>query len=157
MKEIVDLLTLRKETIATMESCTGGFIVNEITNIPGASNVLKFSCVTYSNEYKIKMGVSKSVIDEYSVYSINTAIEMAKAICRFSNATYGIGVTGQLNRKDPNNDSNDYRMVYVCIFNSNTSEQKTITLESLDDRVKSKKKICLVIESILKEFIESSE
>ena len=47
MKEIVDLLTLRKETIATMESCTGGFIVNEITNIPGASNVLKFSCVTY--------------------------------------------------------------------------------------------------------------
>ena len=157
MKEIVDLLTLRKETIATMESCTGGFIVNEITNIPGASNVLKFSCVTYSNEYKIKMGVSKSVIDEYSVYSINTAIEMAKAICRFSNATYGIGVTGQLNRKDPNNDSNDYRMVYVCIFNNNTGEQKTITLESLDDRVKSKKKICLVIESILKEFIESSE
>ena len=157
MKEIVDLLTLRKETIATMESCTGGFIVNEITNIPGASNVLKFSCVTYSNEYKIKMGVSKSVIDEYSVYSINTAIEMAKAICKFSSATYGIGVTGQLNRKDPNNDSNDYRMVYVCIFNSNTGDQKTITLESLDDRVKSKKKICLVIESILKEFIESSE
>ena len=97
------------------------------------------------------------LIDEYSVYSINTAIEMAKVICKFSNATYGIGVTGQLNRKDPNNDSNDYRMVYVCIFNSNTGDQKTITLESLDDRVKSKKKICLVIESILKEFIESSK
>ncbi len=157
MKKIVDLLTLRNETIATMESCTGGFIVNEITNIPGASNVLKFSCVTYSNEYKIKMGVPKDVIDEYSVYSINTAIEMARAICKFSNSTYGIGVTGQLNRKDPNNDSDDYRMVYICIYNSITGNQKTITLESLDDRVKSKKKICLVIEKILKEFIESSK
>ena len=103
------------------------------------------------------MGVPKDVIDEYSVYSINTAIEMARAICKFSNSTYGIGVTGQLNSKDPNNDSDDYRMVYICIYNSTTGNQKTITLESLDDRVKSKKKICLVIEKILKEFIESSK
>lgn len=40
-----------------MESCTGGALVNAITNIPGASEVLKFSAVTYSNEYKIKLGV----------------------------------------------------------------------------------------------------
>lgn len=154
MKEIVNLLSLKNETIATMESCTGGYIVNEITNIPGASNVLKFSCVTYSNEYKIKMGVPKEIIDKYSVYSINTAIEMAKAISSFASSTYGIGITGQLNKKDLNNDVDDYQIVYICIFNSKTSQKKTITLEALDDRIESKKKICFIIEKILKEFIE---
>ena len=33
MKEIVEILTKNNETIATMESCTGGYIANEITNI----------------------------------------------------------------------------------------------------------------------------
>jgi nicotinamide mononucleotide (NMN) deamidase PncC len=57
-KEIVSILNDRNETIATMESCTGGGVANQITNIEGASNVLKFSAVTYSNEYMIKMGVA---------------------------------------------------------------------------------------------------
>lgn len=55
-KEIIEILTERNETIATMESCTGGGVANAITNIEGSSNILKFSAVTYSNEYKIKMG-----------------------------------------------------------------------------------------------------
>ena len=59
MKEIVERLISENKTIATMESCTGGNLVNEITNIDGSSNVLKFSAITYSNEYKIKMGVDK--------------------------------------------------------------------------------------------------
>ena len=72
-KKVVEKLTENKETIATMESCTGGGVANAITNIEGASSVLKFSAVTYSNEYKIKMGVSSEVIDKYSVYSQETA------------------------------------------------------------------------------------
>ena len=53
MKEIVEILKTKKQTISTMESCTGGAIVNEITNIEGASNVIKYSAITYSNEFKI--------------------------------------------------------------------------------------------------------
>ena len=64
MEEIVKLLTKNNETISTMESCTGGAIVNEITNIPGASDVLKYSAITYANEFKVKMGVSKETIDK---------------------------------------------------------------------------------------------
>ena len=75
-KKIIEELTKRGETIATMESCTGGGVADAITSIEGASEVLKFSAVTYSNEYKIKMGVSKDVIDTYSVYSMETAHEI---------------------------------------------------------------------------------
>ena len=58
-----------------MESCTGGGMANAITNIAGSSDVLKFSAVTYSNEFKIKMGVNKSTIDKFSVYSMEVARE----------------------------------------------------------------------------------
>ena len=52
-KEIVDKLISKNITIATMESCTGGGIANEITNISGASPILHESYVTYCNEAKI--------------------------------------------------------------------------------------------------------
>ena len=48
-KEIIHILQLGQKTIATMESCTGGGVVNAITNCEGASEVLKYSAVTYSN------------------------------------------------------------------------------------------------------------
>ena len=83
MKELVEILKNNNETISTMESCTGGALASAITDIEGASEVLKFSAVTYSNEYKIKMGVSSEVIDTYSVYSIETAREMARNISDF--------------------------------------------------------------------------
>lgn len=59
MNEIVRSLKEKHKTISTMESCTGGGIANAITNIEGASEILKFSAVTYSNEFKIKMGVDE--------------------------------------------------------------------------------------------------
>ena len=116
LEEIIKILTKKGKTVSTMESCTGGGFVNEITNIPGASEVLKFSAVTYSNEYKIKMGVSKEIIDKYSVYSMETAIEMAKKISEFTNSNYGIGITGKLNRVDPNNLTGDDNTVYFSIY-----------------------------------------
>ena len=115
-KKIVDKLIEDNKTISTMESCTGGGDANAITNIEGASSVLKFSAVTYSNEYKMKMGVSKDVIDKYSVYSMETAHEMAFNISRFTNSDYGIGITGKLNRADENNNYGEDNEVFISIF-----------------------------------------
>ena len=101
-KEIVEKLKKHKKTISMMESCTGGFVASEITNIEGASEILKFSAVTYSNEFKIKMGVSKEIIDTYSVYSKETSMEMSKRISEFTNSHYGVGITGKINKDDEN-------------------------------------------------------
>ena len=118
IKLLVEKLITLNNTISTMESCTGGYIVNAITNIEGASNILKYSAVTYSNEFKIKMGVSKETIDKYSVYSIETAKEMSKAISIFTNSNYGIGITGKLNCEDKNNLTSPDNKVYISIYNS---------------------------------------
>ena len=98
MNEIVQRLIKLNKTVSCMESCTGGYICNEITNVSGSSSVFKFGAVTYSNLYKIKMGVDKDIIDKYSVYSINTAMEMSKCISKYTDSDYGIGVTGKLNK-----------------------------------------------------------
>ena len=65
-ERIVKILNSNGKTISTMESCTGGACVNAITNVPGASQVLNFSAITYSNDFKIKMGVSEEVINKYN-------------------------------------------------------------------------------------------
>lgn len=116
MKDIIEILTKKHKIISTMESCTGGGVANAITNIEGASEVIKFSCVTYSNEYKVKMGVSKEIIDKYSVYSVETAMEMSKNISDFSNSDYGVGITGKLNRVDKNNLNGENNVVYISIY-----------------------------------------
>lgn len=122
LEEILKILNNKNQTISTMESCTGGALVNEITNIEGASNILKFSAITYSNEYKIKMGISKDVIDKHTVYSKETSIEMAKAISKFANSDYGIGITGKLNRVDENNLSGNDNEVFYTIFDKNNNK-----------------------------------
>lgn len=121
LDKIVKMLKEKNKYVSTMESCTGGGLVNTITNIPGASEILKFSAVTYSNEFKIKMGVPKETIDTYSVYSMETAIDMSKKISEFTNSNYGIGITGKLNRADINNLAGDDNMVYFSIYNKDTN------------------------------------
>ena len=122
LREIIKILTEKNKTISTMESCTGGGVVNAITNIEGASEVLKFSAVTYSNEYKIKMGVDENIINKYSVYSIKTAEEMAKNISDFTNSNYGVGITGKLNKVDKNNLYGQDNVVYVSIYDKDNDK-----------------------------------
>ena len=156
-KNIIHKLQLKQLTIATMESCTGGGVANAITNMEGASEIFKFSAVTYCNEYKIKMGVDKEIIDKYTVYSIETAMSMAKAISNFANSNYWVGITGKLNRKDENNDTGSNNLVYVSIYSKDEdkfyNEEITVTKEI---RFKNKElvinKIIMMMETILKDI-----
>lgn len=148
MKEIIEKLTLLNKTISTMESCTGGFIANEITNIEGSSEVFKFSAVTYSNEFKIKMGVNKDIIDKYSVYSIEVSNEMSKNISKFTNSNYGIGITGKLNRVDKFNPYGLDNVVYISIYDKdNNKYYNSIIKVKLQTRKDNKE---LVIKEVIK-------
>ncbi len=151
MKEIIEKLAIKNQTISTMESCTGGGVANAITNIEGASEILKFSAVTYSNEYKIKMGVPKEIIDKYTVYSMETANEMAKAISQFTNSNYGIGITGKLNRVDTNNLVGNDNEVFVSIYVKENNCFKNFSLIVSESSRKENKE--LVINEINKHLI----
>lgn len=155
MKEVVELLIIKNKTIATMESCTGGGIVNEITNIPGASDVLKYSAVTYSNEFKIKMGVKEETISKYTVYSSNVANEMSKAISDFTLSDYGVGVTGKLKRFDKNNLTGDDSLVFISIYdrkNNKYYEDKIHVNEY--SRVDNKQEVINIVASLMLKILK---
>ena len=143
MKLVVDRLKNNNKTIASMESCTGGGFVNEITNIEGASEVLKFSAVTYSNEYKIKMGVDKDIIDKYSVYSIECAKNMSKSISDFTDSDYGVGITGKINKVDKNNMFGSDNLVYVSIYDRSEDRYYTMSIDTIDGSRKDNKEMII--------------
>lgn len=92
---IVRLLTERGQTLALAESCTGGFIANRITNVPGASAVLLAGLVTYSNEAKQQfLGVSGETLKAHGAVSEAVAREMADGARSKTGADYAISVTG---------------------------------------------------------------
>ena len=152
MKRVVSKLIEAGKTIATMESCTGGGVANAITNIEGASAVIKFGAVTYSNEFKVKMGVSEEVIDEYSVYSLETAHEMSRNVAEFAGTDYGVGITGKLNRIDENNLYGDNSTVFISIYDAeNNRYYKEEIKATKDSRVENKD---LVIEAVVNLLLE---
>ena len=147
MNKVVELLIKNNKTISTMESCTGGALVNAITNIPGVSEVLKFSAITYSNEYKIKLGVDSKIIDKYTVYSIETADEMSKVISNYTNSNYGVGITGKLSRPDINNPYGEDNLVFISIYNKDNN--KYYHKEIIVDKITSEENYNIVIEDII--------
>ena len=116
MEKVIEKLKQKNKTMSTMESCTGGYLANTITNIKDSSQTFKFGAVTYSNEFKIKMGVSEDIIKKFSVYSIETAIEMSKNISDYANSDYGVGITGKLNNEDELNLQSEINRVYISIY-----------------------------------------
>ena len=109
------LLTEKKLTIATAESCTGGKIASTLTSVSGASNYFKGSVVSYATQTKIDvLGVSKSTIDKYSVVSAQVASEMALGIQKLMQVDYAIATTG--NAGPAKGDSSvDLGIVFIAI------------------------------------------
>ena len=94
-KAILDFMSNRKLTLALAESCTGGFLSEQITQVPGSSAAYLGGVVSYSNELKRAfLGVSAETLENYGAVSEQTASEMAAGIVRVTGSDYGIGITG---------------------------------------------------------------
>jgi nicotinamide-nucleotide amidase len=92
---VVRLLTERKKTLATAESCTGGCLSHRVTNVPGASAVFLGGFVTYSNESKQKfLGVRAETLAAHGAVSEAVAREMAEGARLQLGADFAIAVTG---------------------------------------------------------------
>lgn len=94
-EDIHEILTKTGKTLATVESCTGGYIAKTITDIPGASSYYLGSIVSYANEIKEKfVGVKRETLDAFGAVSEETAREMAEGIQKQFGTDYAISVTG---------------------------------------------------------------
>ena len=140
MEKLVKILKNKKQTISSMESCTGGMFSSEITNINGASDIFKLGLVTYSNQFKEYFGVSKQTINEYTVYSNAVSKEMAKKCSDISNSDFAVGITGMLGVIDSANPSEDINSIYITIFKKETNNYFDFKIQAVGKTREEKKK-----------------
>ncbi|HTB05317.1 MAG TPA: competence/damage-inducible protein A [Bacteroidia bacterium] len=89
------LLKLKKQTLSTAESCTGGYISHRIVSVPGSSDYFKGSIISYANEVKMdELGVSKETLDKYGAVSQQVVEQMAAGVQQKLNTDYSIAVSG---------------------------------------------------------------
>lgn len=94
-KAILDFMQSKKMTLATAESCTGGYISHLITQHSGSSKVFLGGAVSYSNQLKISMlGVSEQTLLNFGAVSEETVREMAIGAQNKYNSDYSISVSG---------------------------------------------------------------
>jgi nicotinamide-nucleotide amidase len=77
-----------------MESYTGGFLANVITNVPGSSKYFKGGLVAYTDESRTVFGLSKQLISRHGTVSSQTAEAMATIAREKLGASIGVGLTG---------------------------------------------------------------
>ena len=78
-EKVATLLSERKLTISTAESCTGGWVGKELTGIPGSSKWYGTGFITYSNQAKHNLlNVSKESLINHGAVSTVVVEEMAK-------------------------------------------------------------------------------
>jgi nicotinamide-nucleotide amidase len=96
LEEIIGrLLEAKNATLATAESCTGGYIAHLITSIPGSSRYFKGSIVAYSNDIKeLTLGVLPDSIAKHGAVSETVVAEMAIGAQSRLDADYVIAVSG---------------------------------------------------------------
>ena len=92
---LVARLKREQAHIAFAESCTGGLCAATLISVPGASEVIEGSIVTYSERVKSRfVGVSPADIATYGVVSEVVAREMAEGVAKVMEAEVGVGITG---------------------------------------------------------------
>jgi nicotinamide-nucleotide amidase len=94
-EQLAEVLLQHGWMLATAESCTGGMIAANCTDLSGSSHWFERGFVTYSNEAKHEMlGVSSALIAEHGAVSQAVAQAMALGAMRHSRAQVTVAVTG---------------------------------------------------------------
>lgn len=89
------LLQEKKQTVATAESCTGGYIAHLITSVAGSSAYYEGSIVSYSYNIKERvLQVPDEVLNTYGAVSEETVCLMVKNARELMQTDYAVAVSG---------------------------------------------------------------
>lgn len=88
-------LRVRGERLAVAESCTGGWLAQVLTAIPGSSDWFERGFVSYANAAKVEMlGVSPATLDRHGAVSEACARAMAEGALMHSRGDWALAITG---------------------------------------------------------------
>ena len=94
-RKVVEQLATAGKSLATAESCTGGWIAKAITDVPGSSACFGYGIVSYSNSAKESiLGVEHQTLLDYGAVSEAVVREMAEGALDKSGADISVAVSG---------------------------------------------------------------
>lgn len=135
---VFEKLNEKNQTISLVESCTGGYLANSITNLSGSSKVMKGSWVVYTDEFKqTQLDISKDIIQQYSAVSKECAEALQAEVFKKINSDYAIAIVGYLEKFE-----NITPHAFICYGSKNKTITKKIDL--FYPRIKSKEAIARI-------------
>jgi len=92
---LIGELIVAARTVATAESCTGGWIAKALTDVGGSSQCFGYGIVSYSNGAKESMlGVNPASLAQHGAVSGAVVSEMAAGVLALSGADFSVAVSG---------------------------------------------------------------
>ena len=126
------ILKAKGKTMATAESCTGGYIAHLITSIAGSSAYYKGSVVSYANEVKENvLGVQHVTLTTVGAVSEETVKEMVSGVLKELNVDFAVATSGIMG---PDGGSDEKSVGTVWIAAGNKDKIETLKLNLRFDR-----------------------
>ena len=95
VENVAKILLTNNLTLSTAESCTGGLLSNNLTNIPNSSHFFKAGLIPYSNESKTNLlNIPSNILKVKGAVSKEVAILMARNIRKKIQTDFGLALTG---------------------------------------------------------------
>ncbi|MDQ7907371.1 CinA family protein [Phytohabitans sp. ZYX-F-186] len=124
---VVHALVERKETLATVESLTGGLIAATIVEVAGASAVFRGGLVVYATELKATLaGVPRDLLDARGAVDPEVAVALAEGGRARCGADWGLSTTGVAGPEPQ--DGQPVGLVYVAVAGPNGSAVRELSL-----------------------------
>ena len=147
------MLQAQNKTMATAESCTGGYIAHLITSIPGSSAYYKGSIISYANDAKENiLGVKHETLITLGAVSEETVVEMVKGAVTRLKADYAVATSGIMG-PDGGTDEKPAGMVWIAVGNNQKVEAKQFNFRF--DRIRNINMTAYTALNMLRKFILS--
>lgn len=93
--DVVAALIVAGRSVATAESLTGGLVCAALTDVPGASAVVRGGVIAYATDAKASvLGVDTALLERHGAVAGETAAAMAEGVRALMTADIGVATTG---------------------------------------------------------------
>ncbi len=129
-KAVGELLLKHQGTIATAESCTGGYIAHLITSIAGSSAYFLGSVLSYANEIKSQeLGVPMSTIEQHGAVSQQVVEQMAIGVRNKMKTSFSVATSGVAG-PDGGSEEKPVGFVWIAVASENGVVSKSFNFEN---------------------------
>ncbi len=125
--QVLDLLVARGQTVAVAESLTGGLVCAALTDVPGASAVVRGGVVAYATDLKAALlGVPRPLLDQVGAVHPDVAVAMAEGVRLRLGAEFSVATTGVAGPEPQ--DGQPVGTVHVAVARQGDTVVRTVAL-----------------------------